>query len=252
MLMVMKYSMAAIEDLYVDAADFAKFTVTAMQGGVEVTELNPGAFELEIVPTDKYGNASTKAFATDPRKGADGVADSLALLDSNVGDDNDNVEFDSIPVDFRSIPAYDDLSLGWDFTVDGDIFPLDAPADRSRVTITISIVDDDLEPSNARTEDIRTQRVSFAIVAPLMPTLTLWVPGVEGDQAGNDVTIPADAADIMVTVNAEGYKAGSMVTFTKDGTAMDAVTANDDGTASLMITMSEAGDCDGVRYRWSV
>ena len=229
----------SIADLYVDAADFAKFTVTAMQGGVDVTELNPGAFELEIVPTDKYGNASTKAFAMDPSS----VADSLALLDSAVAKNNaTNVEFDTIPVDFRSIPAYDDLSLGWDFTVDGDIFDLDAPADRSRVTITISIVDDDLEPSNARTEDIRTQRVSFAIVAPLMPALTLWVPGVEGDQAGEDVSIPADAADVTVTVNAEGYKAGSMVTFTKNGTAMDAVAANDDGTASLMITMSEAGD----------
>ena len=222
----------SIEDLYVDAADFARFNVTAMQNGIEVEDLNPGSFDLEIVPADKYGNPSTKAFAADPSS----VADSLALLDSEVAKNNAaNVEFDTIPVDFRSIPAYDDLSLGWDFTVDGDIFSLDAPADRTRVTITISIVDDDLEPANARTEDIRTQRVSFAIVAPLTPMLTLWGPNGEDWTDETTISVAGAAEGDMITVQAQGYDPNSMVTFS-DGTE---VTADAEGNASLMLPFAE-------------
>ena len=64
---------------------------------------------------------------------------------------------------------------------------------------------------------------------------------MEEDQAGNVVMIPVDPGDITVTVAAEGYNPGDMVTFTKDGTAMDPVAADDDGVARLMISMSEAG-----------
>jgi hypothetical protein len=71
--------------------------------------------------------------------------------------------------------------------------------------------------------------------------LTLWVPGAEGDQAGNDVVIPADPGDVTVTVAAADFGAGSDITFTKNGTALDAVPADDDGVARLMITMSAAG-----------
>ncbi len=229
----------SIGGLYVDAADFDEFKVTAMQGGVEVDDLNPGAFDLTIVPTDEFGNASTKAF-TKPLNAALTVQDSLNLLDNRVSINatkNSTVEFDTIPVDFRSLPAYDDLSLGWDFSKDGDTFSLNAPADRTRVTITISIVDDDLEPSNERTADIRTQRENFSIVAPLMPMLTLWGPNGEDWTNETEITVPADAAEgSMITVLAQGYKDGSTVTFS-DGTE---ATADSDGNASLMLPF-EAG-----------
>ena len=231
----------SIEDLYVDAADFAKFNVTAMQNGIAVTELNPGAFDLEIVPADKYGNASTKAFAADPSS----PADSLALLDSEVAKNTaTNVEFDTIPVDINTIPTYEDLSLGWSFTVDGEVFSLDAPADRSRVVVHLSIEDDDLEPANARTAAIRTQREMFSIVRPLMPVLSLV------DAEGNDVAVPVTVpADVTVKVGDEqddgtvaGFEAGTMVAFTQNGTAMDAEAVDEDGFARLDISMSEAGD----------
>ena len=87
--------------------------------------------------------------------------------------------------------------------------------------------------------DIRTTKI-FNVVAALNPVLTLWVPGQDGDQAGNDVNIPA-GGEVTVTVAAAGYEAGSMVTFTKNGTMMDPVAADDDGVARLMITMSASG-----------
>ena len=65
------------------------------------------------------------------------------------------------------------------------------------------------------------------------------MPGSDTDQAGNDVVVPADG--ITVTVAAEGYGAGAMVTFTKNGTAMDPVAADDDGVARLNIDMDAAG-----------
>ena len=71
--------------------------------------------------------------------------------------------------------------------------------------------------------------------------LTLWVPGSDVDEAGNDVVIPADPGDITVTVAAAGFNAGDMVTFTRNGTAGDPVAADDDGVARLDITASLAG-----------
>ena len=83
--------------------------------------------------------------------------------------------------------------------------------------------------------------MKFTISAPLTPVLTLWVPGSDVDEAGNDVVIPADPGDITVTVAAAGFNAGDMVTFTRNGTAMDPVAADDDGVARLDITASLAG-----------
>ena len=72
----------------------------------------------------------------------------------------------------------------------------------------------------------------------MTPTLSVW--DSEGnDVTGQDVVIPADG-DATVTVAAEGYNAGDMVTFTRNGTAMEPVAANDDGVAKLDITASVA------------
>ena len=56
-----------------------------------------------------------------------------------------------------------------------------------------------------------------------------------------EITIPADAGEITVTVVAEGYAANSAVTFTQNGTAGEGE-ADGDGNAPLMVTVTEAGD----------
>ena len=98
---------------------------------------------------------------------------------------------------------------------------------------------DDENEADQRSQDVRTTRI-FDVVTALSPVLTLWVPGSDIDQAGNDVVIPA-GGEVTVTVAAADFNAGSDITFTKDGTALDAVEADDDGNASLMITMSASG-----------
>ena len=232
----------SIPDLYVDAADFAKFNVIAYQPdketGVAVTEVNPGTFELEIIPADKYGNESVKAFVADLDATITSL-DSLKLLDNQVtknANKSVSVQFDGIPVSFGASPPQDDLSLGDNIPGGGAIYFLDAPAGRSSVRVNITIVDDELEPSNARAANVKTQRESFKIVAPLNPMLTLWGPNGEDWTNEESISIPADATDgLMVTVRADGYDAGSMVTFS-DGTE---ATADDDGNASLPQTITE-------------
>ena len=59
--------------------------------------------------------------------------------------------------------------------------------------------------------------------------------------------VPADG--ITATVVAGGFDPGSMVTFTKDGTAMDPVAADDEGVARLDDYDERGRFCDGVRYR---
>ena len=97
--------------------------------------------------------------------------------------------------------------------------------------------------------DIRTTKI-FNVVAALTPELTLWVPGQDGDQAGNDVNISA-GGEVTVTVAAEGYEAGSMVTFTKNGTMQWIL------WRQMTVALLKLDDydervryCDGVRYGW--
>ena len=60
---------------------------------------------------------------------------------------------------------------------------------------------------------------------------------MEGDQAGNDIVVPA-----TVTVAAEGYNAGDMVTFTQNGQTVGTLEANDEGVATAPpITVPVAG-----------
>jgi hypothetical protein len=75
----------------------------------------------------------------------------------------------------------------------------------------------------------------------LNPVLTLWVPGYDTDQAGIDVMIPADPGDITVTVAAEDYNPGDMVTFTINGVPEDDPRPANDGVAKLDITRAGEG-----------
>ena len=221
-------------DIVVDAAEFSDFNITILENNVEVKDIR-GAFQLSVMPTDKFGNVSVKAYKTAA------IGDSLDLLDSRVAkkgvlyDNGIRVTIESFPV-ISAVPT-----IPIRVVEGGRKFTIAEPPAADEIEFYIAVVDRNLDADDTRSEGVNASAI-FAIKSALMPELTLWVPNVDGDQAGNDVTIPKDADDITVTVNAEDYEAGSMVTFTKDGTAMDAEAANDDGTASLMITMSEAGD----------
>ena len=79
---------SAKDSLYVGAADFAAFDITAWEEGVEgaVDEIW-GDYTLRVVPVDKHGNPSVRAFKSDPAS----VEDSLAVLDTRVKDNASSI-----------------------------------------------------------------------------------------------------------------------------------------------------------------
>ena len=225
----------AIENIYVGAADFAGFEITAWEDGVEAQEIW-GDYGLRVVPVDRHGNASVRAFKADPET----AEDSLAVLDTRV-EDNAFEYKNGIPVEIDGVPTIEDFALlVLEIEKDGNSYDLVAPDNRRSQTVRIKVFNDDLKEGDIRSQNIRTAD-KFTISAPLEPVLTLWVPGSDVDEAGNDVVIPADPGDITVTVAAGGFNAGDMVTFTRNGTAGDPVAADDDGVARLDITASLAG-----------
>ncbi len=233
----------AIDSLYVGAADFAGFEITAWEEGVdgEAPEIW-GDYTLRVVPTDRHGNPSVRAFDENP----DSALDSLAVLDTRVGKDIADAvgtfEYkNGIDVEIIGVPAIEDFALLiLNIEKEGATYDLVAPDNRRSQTVQIRVVNASLMDNDDRSQNIRST-AKFKISAPLEPELTLWVPGSDVDEAGNDVVIPADPGDVTVTVAAAGFNAGNMVTFTRNGTAGDPVTADDDGVARLMITAGAAG-----------
>ncbi|MYG48590.1 MAG: T9SS type A sorting domain-containing protein [Gemmatimonadales bacterium] len=225
---------SAIDSLYVGAADFAGFDITAWEEGVEgAAQEIWGDYTLRVVPVDRHGNPSVRAFAAD-------FDDSLDVLDTRVGDSGAFEYKNGIDVEIIGVPAIEDfalliLSIG----KDGETYDLVAPDNRRSQTVQVRVVNGSLKEGDTRSQNIRST-AKFKISAPLTPMLTLWVPGMEEDQAGKDVMIPADPGEITVTVAAEGYNAGDMVTFTRNGEDAGTVEADDDGVAKLMITASVA------------
>lgn len=229
----------AVDSFYVGAADFVGFEITAWQDGNDVTDRGvTGNFDLLVRPVDRYGNSSVRAYMGATGKKSE--ADSLSILDTRI---KTAIEYkQGIDVTFASIPPLEELNPLFVFPIEkgGTTFPILLPESRRSLTVQVRVDNDNLDTDDMRSMDVRTTSV-LKIVMALNPMLTLWVPGSDMDEAGNDVVIPADPGDVTVTVAAEGYNAGSMVTFTKDGTAMDPVAADDGGVAKLMITMSAAG-----------
>ena len=219
------------KNVYVGAADFAGFEITAWEEGAEgAVEEVWGDYTLRVVPVDRHGNPSVRAFKAG--------YDSLDVLDTRAG--NAYEYKNGIDVEIIGVPAIEDFALLiLSIEKEGASYDLVAPDNRRSQTVQVRVVNASLMEDDDRSQNIRST-AKFSISAPLTPMLTLWVPGSDMDEAGNDVVIPADG-EITVTVAAEGYNAGDMVTFTRNGTAMDPVEANDDGTATLMITASMAG-----------
>ena len=88
--------------------------------------------------------------------------------------------------------------------------------------------------------EARTIKTNTTIKVSAPQTITLSAADSDGNAVTDDVVIRSGESE-TVTVTASGANAGDMVTFTKNGTAMDAVAADKDGNATLDITMSEAG-----------
>ena len=228
----------SVDSLTVDAGAFAMFTLEAFEddSGDEPVDEVWGDFELTVTPTDEYGNPSLKSYVAHAPKD-----DSLRVLDTRVGEDGTK-RYDDVFVFFSSsftLEGFSGLALV-PVNEGGFTFTPEAPNKPGRkLQITARVDAASLDAADKR----RTVRgsLSLTITRSLSPELTLWIPGMEGDQAGNDVLIPADEGMITVTVAAEGYNPGDMVTFTKGDTAMDPTEADDDGVARLAITMNAAG-----------
>ena len=222
----------AKDSLYVGAADFAAFDITPWEEGVEgpAPEIW-GNYTLRVVPVDRHGNPSVRAFKAD--------FDSLDVLDTRVGDNAFEYK-NGIDVEIIGVPTIEDFALLiLSVEKEGATYDLVAPDDRRTQTVQVRVVNTALQEGDTRSQNVRSS-AKFKISAPLEPVLTLWVPGSDVDEAGNDVVIPADPGDITVTVAAAGFNAGDMVTFTRNGTAGDPVAADSDGVARLMITASVA------------
>ncbi len=223
------------KEVYVGAADFAGFDITAWEEGAEgaVDEIW-GNYTLRVVPVDRHGNPSVRAFKADPAS----AEDSLAVLDTRVKDNAFEYK-DGIDVEIIGVPTIEDFALlVLSIEKEGANYDLVAPDNRRTQTVQVRVVTSNLmkDDTVTRGRNIRSS-AKFNISAPLTPVLTVWVEGVEGDQAGNDVVVPA-----TVTVAAEGYNAGDMVTFTQNGQVVGTLRANDEGVATAPpITVPVAG-----------
>ena len=232
----------AVDSFYVGAADFAGFMITAHEpdvDGLDVSELGiTGKFDLKVVPVDNYNNPSVRAYRGDTGKKSE--ADSLTILDTRVGEDDTGIEYeDGIDVTFVSIPTLEELNPLFIFPIPeaGQVFPILLPEGRRSLTVQVKIEDDNLHDDDMRSSELSPTTKIFSIVAALTPMLTLKDSDDNVLDPEAEHTIPADPGNIMVTVTAEGYKAGSMVTINGEE-----VTADSEGNASRMLDITEAGD----------
>ena len=234
--------MGTKEGVVVDAADFAKIVLTAWEADVDGPATQVwGDFDLRMVPTDQFGNPSLKTFFD--QTPATGDADSLNILDTRLkNEDNTAQDYgDGVDIQLQATPPLGGLlNEVWGVGSIGHSLTVTAP-DRSGVSVTIQarVRSSSLDDDDARSENNRGS-LALTISEPSEPldiSITLWVPGVEGDQAGNEVTVPAGES-VTVTARAEGLTEGDMVTFTVDGEAQEAVAADADGYAGQPIELS--------------
>ena len=230
-------------DITVAAADFNKFVITAWEEGVDGAATSVWEdFNLLVQPTDQFGNSSLKVFRNDggaPGTGT-GKADSLNLLDTRAKGANKIVKYSDVDVALFANYTVDGLPREWPIGANGFTFPVTAP-DRpgKQLTIQARIVTTSLDAKDDRSNNAKGN-VALAISQPVEISITLWVPGTEGDQAGNTVTTPARDEPIDVTARAEGLNEGDTVTFTTALGSVD-VTADADGHAPFTVPLSGSG-----------
>ena len=230
----------ATKGVEVDAADFAKLELTAWEDGLSVSQVWD-VFGLSMVPTDKHGNPSLKTFV-DQEPGT-AKADSLNILDTRLKNDgNSALNYgDGVDIQLQATPPLGGLlSEVWGVGTLGHSLSVTAPNSPGlTLTVQARVRSSSLEDNDDRSENNRGS-LSLTIRQPVDISITLWVPDVDGDQAGNDVTIPAGES-VTVTARAEDLSEGDMVTFTVDGEAQDAVAADADGNAGQPIELSGSG-----------
>ena len=214
-------------DIHVDAANFVGFNISILENNQPVDDIR-GAFQLSVEPADEFGNASVKAY-----KG-DALADTLDLLDSRMPDATTLSYDDGIDATFNAWPVLEQLPppiFPLPVSADGRIFGFpEAPAAQT-LWIHVAVVNANLHSEDMQSKDASSSK-TFDVKSALMPALTLWGPDGEDWTEETEITVPADAAEgAMITVQAEGYEAGSTVTFS-DGTE---ATADDSGNAALKL-----------------
>ena len=238
-------------DIVVDAADFSKFVITAWEEGVEGPASSVWEdFDLLVTPTDAYGNASLKTFnnfAGGGKVAPVAAQDSLDILDTRVGKTgpspenaaNSTKKYSHVDVNFAT-SLIEDLPFSWSVAQNGDTFSVRTQENRTRGTARVrAIVDNDFLLTTDLRSKNKSGEASFTIAQPLDIAITIWVPGMEGDQAGETITIPAGGS-VNVTARAEGLNEGDTVTFTTPLGSVDE-TADADGYASITVPLSGSG-----------
>ena len=198
------------DSLYVVAGPFDDFSLSAHNPATgDPLDIVWGQFNLRVEPTDTHGNSSLKNYNTAYAE-LETVdrADSLNLLDTRLAKSDYGVDFTDTGVEvtfisnflFAGLP----LTLLGDFTIeleDSDLL-VNAPDGVEAGVVQVKVNRDFLTDNDVPSRNISTRK-TFIIRAPLEPVLSLWVPGQDGNQAGNDVMTPADGSEIEVTVRIE-------------------------------------------------
>ena len=237
--------------LVVEPADFQQLVVSASVNGRDVSEVW-GDFDLTVIPQDAYGNPSLLAFVdgdyeTDAGKNTLTALDSLKLLGNRHIAGASVTKYDAIRTELSTNYILEGLPEEWPIdtagfqnAVDG-AFSVVAPERSGRkLTILSSVVTTSVDDGDVRSRSI-SGNASLSINEPVEISITLWVDGVEGDQAGNDVTIPAgETVTVTARAEGEGLNEGDTVTFTKNGEDAGTVTADAVG-AGLPIPLSGSG-----------
>ena len=251
----------SIEGLYVDAADFNKFNLIALEDGEPADEIW-GAFTLKVVPADRHGNPSVKAFRNLPDEPT--ATDSLKLLDGDGGVDKKvggvtqgfNYK-NGIRASLISAPPIGALAVTgfqWTIPLEGAEFQLVAPSNVPEVSVQAVVVNESVDPGDTRSKNIlSTTFPPFKVVQPVDITITLWGPGGENWTDLEALETPADGSEIMVTFRAEGFSEGDKVTFTHNGEEVeDAVEASAEGHAGQPGWLEWLGHCDREGGAWYV
>lgn len=230
----------------VDAADFQSLMITATDENVMGTDINVwGDFELNVVPTDKYGNPSLKVFLGSAAPKTGGV-DSLNILDTRIKAANNTHEYERIYVELEPNYSLDGFSTrGRPIFLEGRTYIVEAPDRRGRILeFDASIDDRGLEDNDERSEDV-TEFVEFTI-APNAQDSELAIMA-----SSEEVTVTAGSGSAMVT--ASGKFDEESVEFTVEVTADDptVVTHSQEGDV-LTVTATDAATVsvtatDGVK-----
>ena len=218
-------------DIHVDAANFAGFNIAILENNEPVDDIR-GAFQLKVESADEFGNVSVKAY-----KG-EAIGDSLDLLDSRMPEETTLSYPDGIDATFSSWPVVTQLPppiFPLPVPEGGRTFGIPEPPAGETLWIHVAVVNGNLNSDDTQSKDVSSSE-TFEIKSALTPALTLWPEGVEVD---GKVAIPADPGEVTVTVRAQGYTSGDMITFTVDGADAGTTEADADGYATVDVTRSE-------------